>query len=129
MAARCDTACLKHEAGKPDSISHDITLRLIADRADPHLLWIGTWGGGLNRFDTRTGQFKAWRSVRGQEDTLSSDMVHDVFEDSQGRLWLATGSGLDRFDRKTGKVRRFGTADGVPPDVIFNIQEDASGTL
>ena len=37
----------QHEPGRRDSLSENVIIALLMDDADS--LWIGTWGGGLNR--------------------------------------------------------------------------------
>ena len=54
-------------------------------------LWIGTVGQGLLRVrGDKTEQLT-------QRDGLSSDVVNDLIEDSQGNLWIVKVRGLDRL--------------------------------
>lgn len=45
-------------------------------------IWVGTYGGGLNRFAPRTGKFTRF----GVEDGLPSNVVYGITEDRLGRL-------------------------------------------
>ena len=63
--------------------------RLLLDRQRG--LWIGTASQGL----TRVRQNRADRFA--QTDGLSGDRIHDLFEDREGNVWVATNGGLDRF--------------------------------
>ena len=58
-------------------------------------LWIGTYGGGLNRFD---GQNFTNYSTK---DGLSDNAVYSIIEDRQGNLWLGTDIGLNKYDGKS----------------------------
>ncbi len=49
-------------------------------------LWIGTYGGGLNRLDPRRESFRHFR----ERDGLTDDSVLGILEDDEGRLWLST---------------------------------------
>ena len=55
-------------------------------------LWIGTQGGGVNRWDGRT--FRRYSLAEG----LGNAKINCLFQDSQKRIWLGTQQGLTRFD-------------------------------
>jgi ligand-binding sensor domain-containing protein len=57
--------------------------------------WIGTWGGGVARFDGRT-----WTNFTTQ-DGLSGNVVYAIAQDPAGRLWFGTNRGVSTFDGKT----------------------------
>ena len=68
-------------------------------------LWFGTWGGGLNRFDPRTGRFKSWCHDMANPHSLSEDVVSSLLVDHQGTLWAGTENGLNQFDPDTGQFQ------------------------
>jgi len=60
----------------------------------PANLWIGTHGGGLNRFDLIKEKFVSYKTDIG----LSHNRIDYVFIDKKGILWLATaGGGLNKL--------------------------------
>jgi len=70
-------------------------------------LWIGTWGGGLNRYDYKSETFKHYvpSEVKG---SLPSTNVYSVCESSKGNLWIGTsGGGIAKFDYKTERFISF----------------------
>ena len=72
----------------PDSLSYD---KVSGMREDPSgALWIGTYGGGLDRFDPATGRFVHYRHDPNDPHSLDSDLVLSVFLDRQGVLWVGT---------------------------------------
>ena len=77
---------------------------MVEDRAG--FLWFGTWGGGLNRFDRRTGRFKAYRHDPADAASLSHDYVLSLLIDRRGILWAGTDDGLNRLDARTGRFTR-----------------------
>lgn len=84
-------------------------------------LWIGTAGGGLNRFDGQ--QFKNYTTYDG----LPDDNIWAVFCDSKNRIWLGTSTGLAMMEN--GKFRTFPSYNGLDDDKIFHIAEDREGKI
>jgi ligand-binding sensor domain-containing protein len=96
----------RYEPENPNSLSHNSILSILEDSAG--MLWIGTWGGGLNRYDPRSGQFTRYRHNPADPASLGSDVVAAIHEDRRGNLWLGTmGGGLDRLNRETGQFEHF----------------------
>ncbi|WP_339733473.1 two-component regulator propeller domain-containing protein [uncultured Gimesia sp.] len=60
-------------------------------------LWVGTYGGGLYRYDSR--HLKRFSASSGE---LSGSNVTSLYEDSDGVIWIGTLSGLNRYDKRTG---------------------------
>ncbi|MBP6389247.1 MAG: response regulator [Flavobacteriales bacterium] len=118
----------KHEPNDPRSIAVDIVFSIAADPQDPTgALWLGTNGGGLNRFDVRTGGVTRYTT----SDGLPNDVVYGVLSDDAGRLWMSTNKGIGRFDPGTKSFRNFSVGDGLQSDE-FNRHaycKDANGTL
>lgn len=55
-------------------------------------LWVGTWGGGLNRFDRRTERFTSFRHSNTDSQSLSNDFVSAIVRDRRGNIWVCTAS-------------------------------------
>ena len=53
------------------------------------IIWIGTYKGGLNRFNPQTGEFYHWFRDDSNPGTLSSFYVTSLLIDYQNRLWIA----------------------------------------
>jgi diguanylate cyclase (GGDEF)-like protein len=83
-------------------------------------LWIGRQGEDLLRFDGRELR------LFGLEDGLPSTDIRDLVEDSQGRLWVATGAGARIFARE-----RFdpGGTEGLDGLRVNSLLEDRRGRL
>ncbi len=85
-------------------------------------LWIGTYGGGLNRL--KDGEFTAYTTKEG----LSNDFVWSIYEDRKGSLWIGTyGGGLNRL--KDGEFTAFTTKEGLSNNFVRSIYEDREGSL
>lgn len=77
---------------------------------DRDRLWIGTRGGGLVCFDTKTMMPKYFGMESGVDDLF----VYVVIRDSDGDLWLGTSTGLLCFSLSSNSViKRITTEDGL----------------
>lgn len=62
-------------------------------------LWLGTWGGGLKKFDRRTKKFSSYRWAN--ELIGTKNIVNGIGNLDNRYLWVATGeTGLLVFDKK-----------------------------
>ncbi|MBK9138529.1 MAG: ATP-binding protein [Verrucomicrobia bacterium] len=96
-------------------------VRALADDAEGNL-WIGTVGGGLNRW--REGRFSHLRRTDG----LPSDDVSSLLVDADGTVWVGSfGSGLARY--RDGRWNRFTSRDGLPGNSIGAMLDDGQGSL
>jgi ligand-binding sensor domain-containing protein/signal transduction histidine kinase len=97
------------------------------------ILWIGSFGSGLDRFDPITERFTHFRHDSTNEASLSNDTVTAILADSKGILWIGTSGGLDRLDPTTNKFIHYRHAVNDPASLSFNevrvIYEDHQGTL
>ncbi len=119
-------------SGIPGACSSD---RVLAIGEDPDgSLWIGTYGGGVNRMDAKNRRFARYRFAENDPGSLSDDIARAILVDRAGTLWVGTyGGGLDRFDRATGKFRHYRNDAADPAslnnDYIFCLHEDKRGGI
>lgn len=91
-------------------------------------LWFGVaGGGGLSRFDPRTGKLKTYRHERQNPRSLSNDEVRSLLIDHNGTLWAGTDDGLNAFDPRTEEFRVY--APPAKPSTYRSIVEDSMGHL
>ena len=111
----------EHDPDNPNSISDDKVRALYQDRQGT--IWVGTgspWEskpeeGGLNRFDPKTGNFQRYMHDPKNPNSLFSNWVRAMYEDSRGTFWVGTfGDGLHRMDRKHGTFERLSYDPGHP---------------
>jgi ligand-binding sensor domain-containing protein len=61
------------------------------------ILWLSTQRGGLNRYNTQTGQLDIWKREKGIPNALAGNIVKHLFLEkspSEVRLWASTFGGL-----------------------------------
>lgn len=78
----------------------------IQDSTNPNIIWYGTWGSGLLKFNRSNGEI-TWlvSSAANPDETISDNTISFMYQDDTGMIWLCTrGSGLDKFDPRTEKV-------------------------
>ena len=106
-------------------------MSLIQDRSGA--IWLGSFDVGLQRFDPASGRFVGYRHRARDLASLSSDDVREVYEDTQGRLWVGTAAGLDLLSRETGTFHRYQHERDDPHSIadhfVTAIAEDRSGLL
>ena len=78
----------QNDTDDPRSLSNDNISTIYQDREG--VLWIGTWGGGLNIFDPEKENFTHYRNVPGDPHSLSSDISVSIYQDREGVLWFGT---------------------------------------
>ena len=106
----------KNEPDNPASLSHNSVKSIIEDPVEPErYLWIGTGGGGLNRFDNTTGTFQRFTEKNGAPDMV----FYGILPDAEGNLWMSTNKGLTVFSPQTLSFRNFDQNDGLQ-DLEFN---------
>ena len=114
----------RHAETNPNTLSNDEILSL---EADGDQLWIGTRGGGLNRYDTRRGLFYRYPFTR---ETIH---IKSVLKDSEGQVWFGDSEGLNRYNKQTDSFYRYQQyADedqGLTTLFVSALFQDAQGNL
>ncbi len=123
---------LRHQPSEPNSLSSSSFGKALEDRNG--ILWLATWGGGLNRFDPKTETFTRYRHDRDDPTSLSQDRIEVLHEDSAGVLWVGTEqSGLNRFDEASQGFLRYRNDPEDPTslgnDDVKALCEDREGLL
>ena len=84
--------------------------------------WMGTWGGGLSRYDGKT--LKTFTSADGFAD----DSLWCTHLDSKQRLWFGTFQcGVICYDRL--RFKTYSTEDGLAHNSVWSICEDRYGRM
>lgn len=79
-----------------NGLSHNDAGNLMLDRTGK--IWIGTWGGGANLYDPKTGNFQHFSHDPLRNDSIASNRIQSLFHDQDGSIWLGSyDSGLSRY--------------------------------
>jgi ligand-binding sensor domain-containing protein/two-component sensor histidine kinase len=78
-------------------------------KSDLNDIWIGTFGGGLNKFDLLTGKFSRYIKSTGVDVAV----VYGILEDEINNLWLSTDNGILRFNPSTNRISNYDINDGL----------------
>ncbi len=99
-----------NNASDPNSLNNNYIKSICPDPEHPdRYLWIGTSGGGLNRFDKASGKFIFYT----KKDGLPNNVIYGILPDSKGRLWMSTNHGLSVFNPGLNTFRNFDVLDGL----------------
>ncbi|MGB5849098.1 MAG: two-component regulator propeller domain-containing protein [Ignavibacteriaceae bacterium] len=71
------------------------------------IIWIGTSGNGLYRFNRNKNEFDFFRYDKNNSKSLSSNMIHSLAWDNSSNLWVGTDSSLSKIDIGTKEVTRY----------------------
>ncbi|MCO5286161.1 MAG: ATP-binding protein [Chitinophagaceae bacterium] len=115
------------------SLSNNNVLTLLED----HLgnLWVGTYGGGLCRFNPVSQNFIRYPYLKNMEigkanqPGTDNSEINALFEDKNGTVWLGcnTYGSLDSVNRETGTFTSYARSPGF--NAVMGIQEDPQGRL
>jgi len=98
------------------------------------IIWIGTWGSGLDRFDPDSNRFIHFQWDPGDPNFIGNDRVEDIEEDREGnvRAGMEKG-GAVRFNRDTGTFQRYLNNPADPSSLVHNdvkvLYKDSRGDL
>ncbi|MBL8362627.1 MAG: regulator [Rubrivivax sp.] len=85
------------------------------------VVWAGTWGGGLSRFDGRK-----WTQYTTHEG-LPGNHVFMLHVDPRGQLWAGTNNGLAKM-KPGGGFEVMTVNDGLFSNVVFSMATARDGT-
>jgi ligand-binding sensor domain-containing protein/signal transduction histidine kinase len=127
-----EVTVFRHHGGNANSISDNVIWSLCVDGQAN--LWVGTYGGGLNKYDRARERFVRYKHDPADSGTISSNSIRAICEDGSGVLWVGTyGGGLNWLNSTTGEFRRFSPATASDNNLsrsdIRTIKEDLSGNL
>ncbi len=83
------------------------------------IVWVGTWGGGLARFDGKN--FRNYTT----KDGLPGNHVFMLHQEASGKMWVGTNNGLASMEGD--KFTPLGTQEGLFSPYVFSMATSPDG--
>ncbi len=112
----------------PEEVTNNtLIFNTIMDDADGNL-WIGTTAG-LIYHNVEEDKYMHFTYDQDNPQSISSNDVSVIYQDSNGFIWIGTGDGLNRvvrseLDKEIFYFERITTYEGLPNNTIYGIIED-----
>ena len=89
------------------------------------VLWIVGNNKGACAYHFDTGKLSIYKNKSANKQSLSSNSINSIYEDSRNRLWFCTNeNGLDLYRRETDDFENFDMdRNGLASNVIYNLCE------
>jgi len=100
-----------HIVGDNKSLNHNYILDIIESQSGD--IWIGTFGGGLNRLEVGPDGSEYIFHSYTEADGLANNTIKSILEDEEGKIWLSSNKGLTRISPKDSTVFNFSLIDGL----------------
>lgn len=97
-------------------------------------LWIGTYGGGLHKYDRDYDRFQRYVHDDNDPESLSFNEIQTIFESSDNQFYIGTdGGGLNIMDRTTEKFKSFKhsplDSSTISHNNVLSIEESPNGDM
>ncbi|NGM64560.1 hybrid sensor histidine kinase/response regulator transcription factor [Sphingobacterium sp. SGR-19] len=101
-------------AGDKHSLGNNDIMYLFRSKSQE--VWIGTFGGGLNKVLNKPEQFETDLKFKAftKDQGLPNDIILSITEESNGNLWMTTENGIAMLDVRTKEFRNYSTYNGLP---------------
>lgn len=109
----------KHSFANPSSLSSNHVKSLLIDNTG--VLWVGTFGTGINKLDLNGKQFNHY-SGNLQTGTIAHNIVRSIYEDTNGTLWFGTRGKLSMLlkNDNDGSYTNFNQISKVTSSLCMN---------
>lgn len=97
-----------------DSALNNIKVLSVRQHADS-ILWIGTYGDGLYRYNVLNHTYESWSTSKG----LPNDVIYSIELDIHENIWMSTNGGLVKYNKSDDQFIAFNVNDGLQ-DNEFN---------
>lgn len=85
------------------------------------IIWLGTYGDGLNRCNMQTGTVESFK----EENGLSSNFIYALLKEKD-EIWMSSENGLICFNIKTHIVRNYFTDDGISYNKYRSLSKEST---
>jgi ligand-binding sensor domain-containing protein len=96
-------------------------------------IWIGSPNNGIYRYDPSTGNSKIYRHSASDKNSLPSDEVTSLMEDSHHTIWIGTNEGVSVYQPGSDNFETYlndaNDKNSLNWKQVANLFEDQSGVL
>jgi signal transduction histidine kinase/ligand-binding sensor domain-containing protein len=123
----------KHFSNSSNSLSDDRIITIYPDTICQSL-WIGTFGGGLNKFNLNDESFEHFKNHPSKSNCLSSNYVMSILRDGCNGLWIGTfDAGLNLMIIDNNELTQYRhnptNINSLGSNEVLSLFEDLSGVL
>jgi len=103
----------RNDPDKKNTLNNNNVIALHIDHFNN--IWIGTFGGGLNKYNANKNEFTHYTT----EDGLPNNIIFSILEDQRGYLWMSTDNGISCFDPTSESFVNYDKSDGLQGNHFF----------
>ncbi len=96
-------------------------------------IWISLWNSGIYRCNPSTGVTEIYRHSDSDPNSLATDAVNKLVEDSHQNIWAGMYGGISIYQQQTNNFKSFkpvaNDIHSLGTDQIINLFEDKSGVM
>lgn len=118
----------KEDLDIPNSLRGNGVYDVYHDKAT-HRVWVSTYTGGVSYFDQATPIIEQITHQVNQYNSLISNDVNSILEDSNGNLWFATNNGISFWSVSTNRWKHFYVNEKAQAQVFLTLFEDTKGQI
>ena len=123
------TEMKQYKSPRPSSPSNNIIYSVIAGYNENEL-WLGTRGGGINKFDIASECFQQIHEIDSTLSLTNNDILYLTKGDSAS-IWIGTSYGLNRLFPADipPSIMEYTDHNGLPNNTIHGILKDENGNI
>lgn len=109
-----------------DPVQHQLP-PIISIYAADHVIWLGSFGGGLIRLDLQTSQWEIFT----EEDGLTNGNILSI-TGKGNTIWVGTLGGVSQLTVDTDNsisIEQYTREDGISDNYIYQVEVDEAGNL
>lgn len=92
-------------------------------------IWVCSYTDGVYYQNEQTGERGSFKADSSSTQSLSSNHVNNLFEDSNHTLWFCTENGLCYYDSAVKKIIRYTSLPELVNTQVFKMLQDNEGLL
>ncbi|MFO7887701.1 MAG: diguanylate cyclase [Eubacteriales bacterium] len=109
------------------------TLVYALEKQGESRLWIGTYTEGVYLYDFETKEKVNYRHVKGDDKSISDNLIYDIIVDKKDRVWIGTNNGLNVIHPQNGEINTYHRVSGdfskIASNTIRCLFEDSKGRI